>query len=424
MLQYISVGTLSISSPSFVNMNQSLNTIEEALADISAGKIIIVMDDEQRENEGDFVAAAERVTPEMINFMTRYGRGLVCAPLTEERCKELGLQLMVAHNTALHGTPFTVPVDAKGHGVTTGISAHDRAATIAALLDPSSGPEDFARPGHVFPLMAKQGGVLRRKGHTEAGIDLARMAGLAPAAVLCEILHEDGTMARRPQLIELAAHHNLKIISIEQLIQYRLRHETLIEKVTEVDLPTTHGNFSLIAYKEITTGEVHLALRQGNWKQNEPVLVRVHSSCKTGDVLGSLRCDCGPQLHAAMDMITREGKGVVLYMQQEGRGIGLLSKLQAYKLQEQGLDTVEANLALGYTIDERDYGVGCQILRDLGITRLRLISNNPAKYEGIRAYGLEITKGVPLEISSNPHNVVYLQTKRDKLGHALRALPK
>ena len=400
--------------------NHSFNTIEQALGDIRAGKMIIVVDEENRENEGDFVAAARSVTPEMINFMTLHGRGLLCVPLSEARCKALELNLMVSDNTALHNTPFTVSVDLKGHGVSTGISASDRASTIKAILNPALVADDFARPGHIFPLMARPGGVLRRKGHTEAAIDLCRLAGLEEAAVIIEILNLDGTMARRPQLFSLAEKFSFKIISIEDLIKYRLRYESLIEKITEVKLPTIYGDFSLLAFQEITTGEIHLALKKGKWKKGEPVLTRVHSSCKTGDVLGSLRCDCGPQLHQAMAMIEKEGKGVLLYMQQEGRGIGLVSKLKAYKLQEQGLDTAEANLVLGYKIDERDYGIGCQILRHLGLSKLRLITNNPSKYDGIRAYGLEVSECLPLEIPSNQHNKSYLATKRDKLGHRIK----
>ncbi len=400
--------------------NLSLNTIEEALAQIRRGKMIIVVDEENRENEGDFVAAARHVTPEMVNFMTCHGRGLLCVPLSETRCKALGLNLMVRENTALHGTPFTVSIDLKGHGVTTGISACDRAATIKAMIDPTLTADDFARPGHIFPLMAKPGGVLRRKGHTEAALDLCRLAGLEEAAVIIEILQPDGAMARRPQLLSLARKFGLKIISLEQLIYHRLRHESLVKKIAQVSLPTIFGKFSLLAYQELTTGEIHLALRKGKWKKNEPVLTRVHSSCKTGDVFGSLRCDCGPQLQAAMEMIEKVGKGALLYMQQEGRGIGLLSKLKAYKLQEQGLDTAQANLALGYKIDERDYGIGCQILRDLGLAKLRLLTNNPTKHEGIKAYGLEIVERVPLEIAPNKYNKSYLATKRDKLGHLLK----
>ncbi|GIV32988.1 MAG: riboflavin biosynthesis protein RibBA [Chitinophagales bacterium] len=394
-----------------------LNTIEEAIEDIKKGKLVIVVDDEDRENEGDFVTAARNVTPEIINFMSKHGRGLICAPLIEDRCEELGLELMVSENTSLHDTPFTVSVDYRGPGTSTGISASDRAKTVQALIHPDSKPSDFARPGHIFPLKAKRGGVLRRAGHTEATIDLARLAGFEPAGVLVEIMNEDGSMARLPELFEIAKKFDLKIISIESLIQYRMKRERLIRRETEVRLPTRYGDFKLIAYSQLTTDEVHLALVKGTWEKDEPVLTRVHSSCVTGDILGSLRCDCGEQLHAAMQMVEREGRGVVLYMKQEGRGIGLLNKLKAYKLQEEGKDTVDANLALGYDMDSRDYGVGAQILRDLGITKLRLITNNPRKRTGLLGYGLEIVENIPIEINPNPHNARYLITKRDRLGH-------
>jgi len=396
-----------------------LNTIEEAIADIKAGKLVIVVDDENRENEGDFVTAARNVTPEIINFMATHGRGLICAPLIEDKCDELGLGLMVDDNTALHSTQFTVSIDLIGNGCTTGISAHDRALTIQALIDPAMKSADFARPGHIFPLRAKKGGVLRRTGHTEATIDLARMAGFEPAGVLVEIMNEDGTMARLPDLLKVAETFSLKIISIKDLVEYRLLIETLIKKETQVKLPTKYGNFTLHAYTQTTTGDVHLALVKGNWKEGEAVLVRVHSSCITGDILGSLRCDCGEQLHVAMHMIDKNGSGVLIYMQQEGRGIGLLNKLKAYKLQEEGRDTVEANLELGFSMDQRDYGVGAQILRDLGVKNIRLITNNPKKRVALKGYGLEIVENVKIEMEPNPHNESYLITKRDKMGHEI-----
>jgi 3,4-dihydroxy 2-butanone 4-phosphate synthase/GTP cyclohydrolase II len=398
-----------------------LNTIEEALEDLRNGKIIIVVDDEDRENEGDFITAARNVTPEVINFMATHGRGLICAPIVEDRCDELGLELMVSDNTSLHATPFTVSIDLQGKGCTTGISAHDRAKTIQALIDPSTQPEDFAKPGHIFPLRAKRGGVLRRTGHTEATIDLARLAGFEPAGVLVEIMNEDGTMARMPELVKIGERFDLKIISIADLVAYRVKHESLITKEVDVQLPTSHGDFQLHAFKT-TTGELHLALTKGEWSENESVMVRVHSSCLTGDIFGSCRCDCGPQLHKAMDMIQQEGKGVIVYMNQEGRGIGLLPKLQAYKLQEQGLDTVEANEKLGYAMDERDYGVGAQILRNLGVGKIKLLTNNPKKRVGLIGYGLEIIENLPIEIKPNPHNLFYLQTKKDKMGHNLSNL--
>lgn len=394
-----------------------LDSIEEAIEDIRQGKVIIVVDDDDRENEGDFICAAEMVTPEIINFMATHGRGLICAPLTEERCEELGLELMVGRNTALHATPFTVSVDLIGHGCTTGISASDRAKTIQALVDPNTDPHALGKPGHIFPLKAKKEGVLRRAGHTEAAVDLARLAGLAPAGVLIEIMNEDGTMARLPDLVHVAKRFNLKLISIKDLIAYRLKKESLIDREIAVQLPTDYGDFDLYAFTQRSNGAKHLALVKGTWEENEPVLVRVHSSCVTGDIFGSCRCDCGPQLHEAMRMIEREGKGVVVYMNQEGRGIGLLNKLKAYKLQEQGRDTVEANLELGFGMDERDYGVGAQILRDLGVTKMRLISNNPRKRTGLMGYGLEVVERVPIEVAPNPHNTKYLTTKRDKLGH-------
>ena len=398
-----------------------LNRIEEAIADIKKGKLVIVVDDEDRENEGDFITAAQNATPEIVNFMSTHGRGLICVPLTEERCDALKLHPMVTDNTSLHETAFTVSIDLLGNGCTTGISAHDRSKTILSLADKNTKPEDLGRPGHIFPLKAKKGGVLRRSGHTEATIDLARLAGFDPpyGGVLVEIMNEDGTMARLPQLQQIAAKFDLKIISIKDLIEYRLKTETLIEEEVRVNMPTKYGDFELIAFKQINTGDIHLALKKGDWQKDEPVLVRVHSSCMTGDILGSLRCDCGDQLHHAMEQIQAEGKGLVLYMNQEGRGIGLLNKLKAYKLQEQGMDTVEANLELGFGMDERDYGVGAQILRSLGISKMRLMSNNPRKRAGLLGYGLEVVDTVPIEIVPNPHNKKYLFTKRDKLGHEI-----
>ena len=397
-----------------------LDSIESAIQDIKVGKIVIVVDDEDRENEGDFVIAAHFVTPEVINFMSKYGRGLICVPLLEERCDELGLDLMVNNNTALHETAFTVSVDLLGHGCTTGISAQDRSKTVQALIDPSTKPEELGKPGHIFPLRAKKGGVLRRAGHTEATIDLARLAGLEPAGVLVEIMNDDGTMARLPELKEIAKKFDFKIISIKELIEFRLKTDSLIEEIVKVDMPTRWGHFKLIAFREKNSTNEHLALIKGEWQRDEPVLVRVHSSCFTGDILGSLRCDCGEQLHKAMEAVEKEGKGVVLYMNQEGRGIGLLNKLRAYKLQEQGMDTVEANLHLGFPMDKRDYGIGAQILRYLGISKLRLLSNNPQKRAGLLGYGIEIVETVPIIGTVNPYNEKYLQTKRDKLGHSLK----
>ena len=396
-----------------------LNTIEEALEDIRNGKVVIVVDDEDRENEGDFVTAARNVTPEVVNFMAKEGRGLICTPLTEERCDELGLDLMVGKNTVLHQTQFTVSVDLIGKGCTTGISVQDRAKTIQALVDPNTKPEDLGKPGHIFPLKAREGGVLRRAGHTEASIDLARLAGFEPAGVLVEILKDDGSMARLPDLVLVAEKHDLKIISIEDLIEYRIKNESLIKREVEVKMPTKHGEFELIAYTQTNTGDVHLALKKGDWKEDEVVLTRVHSSCMTGDVLDSLRCDCGEQLSQSLEMIEKEGKGLLLYMQQEGRGIGLLNKLKAYKLQEEGLDTYEANEKLGFDMDQRDYGVGAQILRDLNATKLRLMSNNPKKRVGLIGYGIEIVENVSIEVCSNPNNEKYLQTKKDKGGHEI-----
>jgi 3,4-dihydroxy 2-butanone 4-phosphate synthase/GTP cyclohydrolase II len=396
-----------------------LDTIESAIEDIKQGKLVIVVDDEDRENEGDFVTSAENATPEVINFMSKHGRGLICAPITQQRADELQLELMVDKNTAIHETPFTVSVDLLGYGCATGISAHDRSKTVQALIDPNMKPADFGRPGHIFPLRAKDGGVLRRTGHTEATIDLARLAGMEPAGVLVEIMNEDGTMARLPELLEIAKKFDLRVVSIKDLIEYRLKTDSLIEEEVRVEMPTKFGTFKLVAFREKTTGGEHLALIKGEWKADEPVLTRVHSSCFTGDILGSFRCDCGEQLHKAMQMVEKEGRGAILYMNQEGRGIGLLNKLRAYKLQEEGLDTVEANLQLGFGMDDRDYGVGAQILRKLGITKLRLMSNNPKKRAGLKGYGLEIVEIVPMHIKPNPHNEKYLQTKRDKLGHEI-----
>ena len=401
-------------------METKLNKIEEAIADIKKGKIVIVVDDEDRENEGDFVAAARSVTTEMINFMATHGRGLICAPLIESRCEELGLELMVLSNNAAYETPFTVSVDLIGNGCSTGISASDRAKTILALINPNTRKEELGKPGHIFPLKAKTDGVLRRAGHTEAAIDLARLAGFEPAGVIVEIMNEDGTMARLPDLLLIAKKFDLKIISIKDLIAYRLQNETLISRIVEVNLPTDFGDFKMVAYKQKTNDMDHLALVKGTWKKDEPILVRVHSSCMTGDIFGSCRCDCGPQLHKSMEMIEKAGKGVIVYMNQEGRGIGLINKLKAYKLQEQGRDTVEANIELGFQADQRDYGVGAQILRDLGVSKIRLLSNNPKKRTGLISFGLEIVENVPIEIKSNKHNIKYLQTKKDKLGHSLK----
>lgn len=400
-------------------MNIRLNTIEEAIEDIKLGKVVIVVDDEDRENEGDFITAARNATPEIINFMATHGRGLVCVPLTEDRCKELNLNLMVGNNTAVYETNFTVSVDLQGYGCTTGISASDRSKTIKALVNPAIKPEEFGRPGHIFPLIAKDGGVLRRAGHTEAAVDLARLAGFEPAGVLVEILKADGEMARLPDLMQVAENFGLKIISIKDLIEYRLTKDSLITREVSVNMPTQWGQFNLMAYTQKNTGEQHIALYKGEWEPDEPILVRVHSSCITGDIFGSCRCDCGPQLHRAMQMIEEEGKGVVVYMHQEGRGIGLINKLHAYNLQESGLDTVDANLELGFKPDHRDYGVGAQILRDLGVTKMRLMSNNPTKRAGLIGYGLEIVENVPIEIPANPFNERYLRAKRDRMGHTI-----
>jgi 3,4-dihydroxy 2-butanone 4-phosphate synthase/GTP cyclohydrolase II len=401
-------------------MDVHLNTIEEAIEEIKNGRVVIVVDDENRENEGDFLTAARNVTPEIINFMVTHGRGLVCTPLVEDRCDELGLDLMVHSNSAAYETPFTVSVDLVGHGCTTGISASDRSKTVKALIDPNIRPEELGKPGHIFPLRAKRDGVLRRAGHTEAAIDLSRLAGFEPAGLIVEILNEDGTMARLPQLMEIAKRFDLKIVSIEDLIKYRIKNESLIEKVIDVKLPTVEGDFDLHLFRETNTGKEHLALVKGDIDETEPTLVRVHSSCMTGDIFGSCRCDCGPQLQKAMQMIEEEGKGIILYMNQEGRGIGLTNKLKAYKLQEEGLDTLEANIKLGFKDDERDYGIGAQILRALGIRKMRLMSNNPKKRTGLIGYGLEIVENVPLEIKSNKHNELYLKTKRDKMGHSIK----
>jgi len=401
------------------NQSSNLDSIESAIQDIKAGKLVIVVDDEDRENEGDFITAARNVTPEIINFMSTHGRGLICAPLIEDRCDELGLELMVGKNTVLHQTNFTVSVDLIGHGCSTGISAQDRAATIQALINPKMTGMDFGKPGHIFPLRAKKEGVLRRAGHTEATVDLARLAGFEPAGVLVEILNEDGSMARLPDLKKVAEKHHLKIISIKDLIEYRLKNERLVTNEVEVDMPTKYGHFRLIAYNQAISDMTHLAIVKGTWEKDEPVLVRVHSSCETGDILGSLRCDCGDQLANALKMIEKEGKGVLVYMKQEGRGIGLLNKLKAYKLQEQGKDTVEANIALGFQMDQRDYGIGAQILRDLGVTKMKLISNNPKKRVGLVGYGLEIVENINIEIIPNEFNEFYLQTKRDKMGHEI-----
>lgn len=403
----------------FAKNKLMLDTIESAIEDIKLGKLVIVVDDEDRENEGDFITAAHNVTPEVINFMAKHGRGLICAPLPEERCDELQLEQMVNNNTALHETAFTVSVDLLGFGCTTGISAHDRAKTVQALIDPDTNTADLGRPGHIFPLRAKKGGVLRRAGHTEAVVDLARLAGFEPGGVLVEIMNEDGSMARLPELMEVAKKFDFKIISIKDLIEYRLKRDSLIEEIVRVDMPTKYGDFQLVAFKEKNSTNEHLALIKGSWEKDEAVLTRVHSSCFTGDILGSLRCDCGEQLQKAMKMVQAEGKGVLLYMNQEGRGIGLLNKLKAYRLQEQGMDTVEANLHLGFQMDQRDYGLGAQILRQLGVTKLRLMTNNPKKRVGLIGYGLEIVENIPIEVYPNPHNEKYLLTKRDKLGHEI-----
>lgn len=398
--------------------NYKLNTIDEALEDFREGKFVIVVDDEDRENEGDLICAAEKITPEMVNFMLKNARGLLCAPITISRSQELDLPHQVQDNTSLLGTPFTVTID-KIEGCTTGVSAHDRAATIKALADPASTPQTFGRPGHINPLYAQDNGVLRRSGHTEAAIDLCKLSGLYPVGALMEIMNDDGTMARMPQLMEFAEKHQLKIITIKDMIAYRLKKESLIEVGEEAELPTEYGHFKLIPFRQISNGLEHMALIKGEWKEDEPILVRVHSSCMTGDILGSRRCDCGEQLHKAMQAIEQEGKGVIIYMQQEGRGIGLMNKIAAYKLQEQGYDTVDANVHLGFKPDERDYGCGAQMLRHLGVHKMRLLTNNPVKRVGLEAYGLEIVENVPIEVTPNPYNLRYLETKKNRMGHTL-----
>ena len=398
------------------------NTIEEAITDIKEGKVVIVIDDENRENEGDFVAAAELATPEMINFMATHGRGLICTPLLESRCDELGLDLMIGKNSAAFETPFTISIDLIGHGCTTGISAQDRAKTVQALVDPNIRPEELGKPGHIFPLKARKGGVLRRAGHTEAAVDLARLAGLQPAGVIVEILNEDGTMARTNDLFKIAEKFDLKFITIKDLIEYRIKNETLISEEADVALPTEYGDFKMKAYKQTTNDQLHLAIYKGEWEVNDEILVRVHSSCMTGDIFGSCRCDCGPQLEQALTQIEKEGKGVLVYMNQEGRGIGLLNKLKAYELQEKGRDTVEANTELGFNADDRDYGVGAQILRAMNVSKVKLLSNNPKKRVGLMGYGIEIVESVAIEIASNKHNKLYLKAKRDKMGHSLKNL--
>ena len=400
----------------------NFNTIEEAISDIKAGKVIIVIDDENRENEGDFVAAAEMVTPEMINFMATHGRGLICTPLLEKRCEDLGLDLMIGKNTAAFETPFTISVDLIGNGCTTGISASDRSKTIKALVDHNTHKDQLGKPGHIFPLKAREGGVLRRAGHTEASIDLARLAGLEPAGVIVEILNEDGSMARTPELHQIAKKFDLKFITIKDLIKYRLENESLIKEEVDVKLPTDFGDFKLKAFKQITNDQIHMAIYKGEWDRDDEVVVRVHSSCVTGDIFGSCRCDCGPQLHAALRQIEKEEKGILVYMNQEGRGIGLLNKLKAYELQEQGRDTVEANIELGFLPDHRDYGVGAQILRAMNVSKIKLLSNNPKKRVGLESYGIEIVDTLAIEINSNEHNKFYLETKRDKMGHTLKNL--
>ena len=396
-----------------------LNTTEEALADFKEGKFLIVVDDEDRENEGDFIIAAEKITPEAVNFMLKNGRGVLCAPITEDRCRELELNRQVDNNTSILGTPFTITID-KIEGCTTGVSTADRAATIRALADPTSTPQTFGRPGHINPLYAKQKGVLRRAGHTEAAVDLARLSGLYPAAALIEIMNEDGTMARMPDLQKVAQEFGIKIITIKDLIAYRLQKESIVEKGVEVHLPTSHGDFNIIPFRQISNGQEHVVLKKGTWEKDEPILVRVHSSCVTGDIFGSLRCECGEQLHHAMEMIEKEGKGVIVYMYQEGRGIGLMNKIKAYALQEQGMDTVDANIHLGFDADERDYGVGASILREIGVSKMRLITNNPVKRIGLEGYGLEIVENVPIEVGINPYNEKYMRTKKERMGHNLK----
>ncbi len=400
-------------------MEFKLNTIEEAIEDFREGKFVIVVDDEDRENEGDFIMAAEKITPEHVNFMLKNGRGVLCAPITEQRCHELNLDMQVHDNTSLLGTPFTVTVDNLEDGCTTGVSMHDRASTIRALANPATTADQLGRPGHINPLRARNGGVLVRAGHTEAAVDLARLAGLYPAGALIEIINDDGTMARMPQLQEVAKRFGLKIVTIKDLIAYRVAHETLVRREEEVFLPTQWGNFQLIAYTQLDNGNTHMVLKKGEWEEGEPILVRVHSSCATGDIFGSCKCDCGDQLHHAMEMIEKEGKGLIAYMSQEGRGIGLVNKLKAYHLQEMGLDTVDANLKLGFKADERDYGIGAQILRDQKVTKMRLITNNPVKRTGLEGYGLEVTEIVPIVIEPNKYNEKYLKTKQNRMGHEL-----
>lgn len=401
-------------------MEGMLNTIEEAIEDFREGKFLIVVDDEDRENEGDFIIAAEKVTPEKINFMMTHGRGVLCAPITENRCKELELEMQVSKNTSIYDTPFTVTVDKIGGGCTTGVSMFDRAETIKALADPACKPEDLARPGHINPLRARDRGVLKRAGHTEATVDLARLAGLYPAGALIEIINEDGTMARLPELIKVAKKFDIKIISIKDLIAYRLKYESLVEKGVTVNMPTQYGHFKLIPFRQKSNGLEHIALIKGEWKKDEPVMVRMHSSCATGDIFGSMRCECGEQLHKAMEMIEKEGKGAIVYLNQEGRGIGLMDKMKAYKLQEEGMDTVDANLHLGHDSDEREYGVGAQILRDINVSKIRLITNNPVKRAALEGYGLEIVENIPIEIEVNLHNEAYMRTKKERMGHTLK----
>lgn len=401
-------------------MEYKLNTIEEAIADFREGKFLIVVDDEDRENEGDFIVAAEKVTPEKINFMMTHGRGVLCAPISEDRCKELELEMQTSRNTSIYDTPFTVTVDKIGGGCTTGVSMYDRAETIKALADPNTKPEDLARPGHISPLRARNRGVLKRAGHTEATVDLARLAGLYPAGALIEIINEDGTMARLPQLMEVARRFEIKIISIKDLIAYRLSSESLVEKGEIVNMPTQYGHFKLIPFRQKSNGLEHIALIKGEWRKDEPIPVRMHSSCATGDIFGSMRCECGEQLHKAMEMIEKEGKGAIVYLNQEGRGIGLMDKMKAYKLQEEGLDTVDANLHLGHDSDEREYGVGAQILRDINVSKIRLITNNPVKRAALEGYGLEIVENIPIEIETNPYNEAYMRTKKERMGHTLK----
>lgn len=400
-------------------MKTKLDTIDEAIQEFKNGNFVIVVDDEDRENEGDFIIAAEKITPEKVNFMISNGRGELCAPISEDRCAELELDMQVVTNTSLHETPFTITVDLIGSGCTTGVSMYDRATTIKALADPKTKPSDLARPGHIHPLRARNRGVLRRAGHTEAAVDLARLAGFAPAAALIEIINSDGTMARLPQLLEIADKFDLKIVSIKDLIAYRLKQDSIVEKGVEVDLPTKYGHFRLIPFRQKSNGLEHVALIKGEWKDNEPILVRMHSSCATGDIFGSMRCECGDQLHQAMQTIEKEGKGVIVYLSQEGRGIGLMNKIAAYKLQEEGLDTVDANIQLGFKADERDYGVGATILHELGVSKIKLMTNNPKKRVGLEGYGLEIVENIPIEIPVNQYNEHYMQTKKDKMGHLL-----